>query len=98
MLWRTPSIIFWETPNYEKGECLLFVDGLRFDLAKRLEMKLEEERYHIESKFKWAPLPTVTSTGKPAMTPVRNKIYGSEINNDFEPFSICALQKFCENG
>jgi len=74
-----------QTPNYQKGECLLFVDGLRFDAAKRLVMKLEEKRYHIDLKQTWAPIPTVTATGKPAVTPIHDKLFGIHINNEFEP-------------
>ena len=74
-----------KTPQYEKGECVLFVDGLRFDAAKRLAKMLNDQGYKIEENPVWAALPSVTATGKPAVTPVRNKIKGGEANTDFEP-------------
>jgi hypothetical protein len=67
------------------GECILFVDGLRFDTAKRLSSQLKACGYQIEEKPVWAPIPTVTSTGKPAATPVKNKISGKDAANLFEP-------------
>lgn len=91
------NVSTYQTPNYKEGECLLFVDGLRFDAAKRLMMKLEEHRYHIDAKQIWAPLPTVTATGKPAVTPVHDKIYGTEINNEFEP-SVAESGKSLKGG
>jgi hypothetical protein len=71
--------------EYRDGECVLFVDGLRFDAAKRLVSLLKRCGYQIEEKPTWAPLPSVTSTGKPAVTPVQNKICGKVAANDFEP-------------
>lgn len=67
------------------GECVMFVDGLRFDVAKRLSEKLVANGCHVEESPAWAALPSVTSTGKPAVSPVRAKISGLEANSDFEP-------------
>lgn len=72
-------------PHYKDGECILFVDGLRFDTSKRLMEMLISQGYHVEEKTSWAALPTITTTGKPAVTPVRNKIIGEDYNTDFEP-------------
>ena len=36
-------------------------------------------------KLHWAALPSITSTGKPAVSPVRNLISGGPANADFEP-------------
>lgn len=66
-------------------ECILFVDGLRFDTAKRLANLLREDGFQVDEKQTWAALPSVTATGKPAVTPVRKKIYGKDANTDFEP-------------
>jgi hypothetical protein len=74
-----------ETVEYDEGECILFVDGLRFDTAKRLAKLLKDDGYQIEEKPAWAPIPTVTSTGKPAVTPVHDKINGKDAANNFEP-------------
>lgn len=72
-------------PNYRDGECIFFVDGLRFDVAKRLVKMLKEHGNDIEEKLVWAALPSVTATGKPAVTPVHEKIYGKDDAIDFEP-------------
>ncbi len=67
------------------GECMLFVDGLRFDIAKRLSELLAGKGYLVDEKALWTALPSVTATGKPAVTPVRHLISGREANSDFEP-------------
>jgi len=72
-------------PSYPDGECVLFVDGLRFDLAERLSSLLEERSLRVSEQPWWAPLPSITATGKPAVTPVRDLITGGEETGDFEP-------------
>lgn len=67
------------------GTCILFVDGLRYDLARSLEAMLAESGCPVESEIGWAALPSVTATGKPAVSPVRHLIAGQDINVDFEP-------------
>jgi len=66
-------------------ECILFVDGLRYDMGRRLTESLLEKGFKIVQNFAWAALPTVTATGKPAVSPVRERINGNEVNIDFEP-------------
>ncbi len=72
-------------PKYKKGECVLFVDGLRFDIARRLINRLENKGYGVDQVRRLAPLPSVTATGKPAVSPVRDRIAGKNSNSDFEP-------------
>jgi len=67
------------------GECILFVDGLRFDIARRLETLLFEDGLHVDEKINWAALPSVTATGKPAVTPLTHLIHGELTSADFEP-------------
>jgi hypothetical protein len=67
------------------GECLLFVDGLRLDTSKRLAEILVGKGFLVDERPRWAALPSVTSTGKPADTPVRDQIRGEQANVDFEP-------------
>ena len=67
------------------GECIVFVDGLRFDLAKSLEALLRHKGFTVELESAWAALPSVTATAKPAVTPVRYLIRGQDVNADFEP-------------
>ena len=70
---------------FSPGDCVLFVDGLRFDTGKRLVASLEACRFEISEEPTWSALPSVTATGKPAVTPVRDKIRGEDGNPDFEP-------------
>lgn len=72
-------------PEYRDGECILFIDGLRFDVARRLEKLLANKGCVIEEKIVWSALPSVTATGKPAVTPVRDKLQGPDASVDFEP-------------
>ena len=67
------------------GDCILFVDGLRFDAAKRLIDRLEHSGFDVAEEPAWAALPSVTATGKAAVTPVRDKICGQGDSVDFEP-------------
>lgn len=71
--------------NAKAGECVLFVDGLRFDAARRLVTQLEAKGCSIEERVNWAALPSVTATGKAAVSPVRGKISGADDCDDFEP-------------
>jgi len=71
--------------DYQDGDCILFVDGLRFDLAKMLSKNLSKNNFNVLEETTWAALPTVTATGKAAVTPVTEKITGFTDNTEFEP-------------
>jgi hypothetical protein len=79
------------------GECIVFVDGLRFDLAKSLEALLRQKGCSVELEPAWAALPSVTATAKPAVTPVRHLIRGQDVNADFEP-SVAATGQSLKGG
>jgi hypothetical protein len=49
------------------GDCLLFVDGLRYGLGERLALLAEERGTEVRRSWRWAALPTVTATAKPAV-------------------------------
>ena len=70
---------------FSPGDCVLFVDGLRFDAGKRLVGSLEACGFDISEEPAWTALPSVTATGKAAVTPVRDKIRGEDGSPDFEP-------------
>lgn len=74
-----------QQPQFSEGDCVLFVDGLRFDLAKRLCSSLHGKGYTITEQPLWAAIPSVTATGKAAVTPVCELFTGQEGNHDFEP-------------
>jgi len=67
------------------GECVLFADGLRFDLAQRLGATLEARGLKVAQKRRWSALPSVTSTAKPAVSPVSGMLAGKVIPEDFKP-------------
>ncbi|MGO8880750.1 MAG: BREX-1 system phosphatase PglZ type B [Desulfomonilaceae bacterium] len=67
------------------GVCVFFVDGLRFDLGKRLSELLRQSGFVVSERLNWSALPTVTATGKPAVSPVSNHITGLHVAADFEP-------------
>jgi hypothetical protein len=69
----------------EPGQCLLFVDGLRFDLAQRLIAMAEARQLQTNGSWRWAGLPTVTSTAKPIVSPIRNQLEGEQPGEDFAP-------------
>lgn len=54
----------------DPGCCILFADGLRFDVGQRLAAALAAKGYQAATTPHLAALPTVTPTAKPAVTPV----------------------------
>ena len=80
-LGRTPLPGLGGQPTVEADEdgCLLFADGLRFDLARRLAERLDARGFRTDLRRRWAALPTVTGTAKPAVTPVAEKIEGDAL-------------------
>ena len=69
----------------EEDGCLFFVDGLRYDLGRRLAERLEGRGLRCEVRTRWAALPTVTATAKPAVTPLAPEIEGDALGEDFAP-------------
>ena len=67
------------------GQAVLFVDGLRFDLAQRLAETMRTRGLTVTAQTYWAALPSVTATAKPAVSPVRKQIRGEATNVEFEP-------------
>lgn len=83
--------------EFRDGDCVLFVDGLRFDAGKRLTALLMAKSHEVSEKSVWAALPSVTATGKHAMSPVRSQIAGNENSSDFEP-SVAATGQSLKGG
>lgn len=69
----------------DEGECIVFADGLRFDLGQRLAVMAGERRLEVSAAWRWAALPTVTATAKPAASPVAKKLRGGRLEADFCP-------------
>jgi len=53
------------------GLCILFTDGLRYDVALLLADILEEREARVEMGWRFGALPGVTPTAKPVLSPVR---------------------------
>ncbi len=73
------------SPEALEGGGLLFVDGLRFDLGQVLADRLEARGCRVDRGRRWAALPTVTATAKPAVTPLAGEIAGAELPEDLCP-------------
>lgn len=69
----------------EPGECLMFVDGLRFDVAQRLLARAHERHLLTTEGYRLSALPSVTPTAKPAVTPAAMNVVGDVAGNDFCP-------------
>lgn len=69
----------------EKETCLLFADGLRFDIAGLLQERLETRGVRVRLGHRVAPSPTVTATAKPMACPAHPKLRGDGVGDDFTP-------------
>jgi len=74
-------------PEVAPGTCIVFADGLRLDLGKRLRGVLETAGFLVEESWRWVPLPPVTPTAKPAASPVADLVTGEGAEGEqFQPF------------
>ncbi len=71
--------------QHEKDSCLLFADGLRYDVAGMLADRLEAKGYRARLNHRLSPLPTVTATAKPFATLSHDRLEGGEDIIDFNP-------------
>jgi hypothetical protein len=69
----------------EPSDCLLFADGLRYDVAQRLISKAHERQIEAAEGYRWSALPSVTPTAKPAVTPMAGAVIGEKAGADFYP-------------
>jgi hypothetical protein len=68
-----------------EGTCILFTDGLRYDVGQKLKAALEAKLGPVAMLHQFAALPSVTDTGKPAVSPVAFRIEGTTVGEDFRP-------------
>lgn len=66
------------------GTCVLFVDGLRYDVAQQLQARIASLG-KIQLSAQWSSLPSVTASGKAWCSPVAHLISGSAEDVEFEP-------------
>jgi hypothetical protein len=69
----------------ESGECLLFVDGLRYDIGRRFTALADDNNLTVSITRRWAGLPSVTATTKPIVSPISDKLSGLLPCEDFLP-------------
>jgi len=74
----------------ESGGMILFADGLRYDVSQSLAERMRAKGWSVTISTRWAGLPTVTATAKPAVSPVAEDIKGSSLGEDFLPVTADA--------
>ncbi|MFB3894552.1 MAG: BREX-1 system phosphatase PglZ type B [Phycisphaerae bacterium] len=80
-----PTVEQQEGVEAAAGECVLFADGLRFDIGQRLAAMAGARQLEASAGWRWAALPTVTATAKPAASPVAGAVRGGNLEADFGP-------------
>ena len=70
-----------------KANTILFVDGLRMDVAHELVRHLEGEGVSVSLDWMWSGFPTVTATCKPMVSPVASVLDGPPTTSDVLPVS-----------
>lgn len=66
------------------GTCTVFVDGLRYDVAVRLQRRFASlGKTSLSSQ--WTSLPSVTASGKAWCSPVATHVAGTASDTEFEP-------------
>jgi hypothetical protein len=69
----------------ERDTCVLFADGLRFDVGAILQERLEAQGFRVRMSHRIAPIPTVTATAKPVASPAHGSCSGKADAEDFAP-------------
>lgn len=78
------SVSTEQAGNLCAGTCAVFVDGLRYDVAVRLQQRLASlGKTSLSSQ--WTSLPSVTASGKAWCSPVATHIAGTASDTEFEP-------------
>jgi len=63
------------------GTCILFADGLRYDLGSRLAVALRTDGGTVEIRAALGPLPGITASAKPAQSPIAHRLHaGPDFN------------------
>jgi hypothetical protein len=78
--------------NAEPETCVVFADGLRFDVAGMLQERLEQKGLSVKLGHRIAPLPTVTATAKPIASPAHSACEGGVSSDDFNPVLSASKQ------
>jgi hypothetical protein len=76
----------------EADTCVLFADGLRFDIGGLLQEVLEARGLRGTLGYRLAPLPTVTATAKPVASPAHAAFEAGASAEDFAPVLASSRQ------
>jgi hypothetical protein len=68
-----------------EADTVLFVDGLRMDVAHRLAGLLKDRGAEVDFGWRWTGFPSVTATCKPLASPAAGRLRGAEAAGGFEP-------------
>jgi len=71
--------------RHDGESCIVFADGLRYDIACMLVERLSDRGFRVRLDHRVAPVPTVTSTAKPLASLSHNSFDGGEDIVDFRP-------------
>jgi hypothetical protein len=80
----------------EDGTCLLFADGLRWDVGAMLASRLVAAGRRVAQEGRWVAFPPVTGTSKPDVSPIRDQLGGGAGAATFNP-SVQATGKVLDS-
>jgi hypothetical protein len=76
----------------EPDTCIVFADGLRFDIGGMLQETLEARGLRAILSHRLAPLPTVTATAKPLASPAHAACEAGASAEEFAPVFVSSKQ------
>lgn len=65
------------------GRLVLFADGLRMDVSRKLAVELAAAGIESTQDWEWSTIPSVTATAKPAASPIADTLQGGEADDEF---------------
>jgi hypothetical protein len=77
-------------PHPEPGTVRVFIDSLRMDIAHRLASRLREGGMSADLTWRMTALPTITSTAKPAVTPIASVLRSGPQLTPLGPTGVAA--------
>lgn len=88
---RAASLPGRQSPRLDEvpaGTCVLFADGLRYDVGQKLKQAIEAGAHAVAMTHRTVALPSVTPTSKPAVSPVAHRITGVTEGEKFLPSTL----------
>jgi hypothetical protein len=67
----------------DAGTCIVFVDGMRYDVGRRLATAMRSHGWEVVETARWTAMPSVTATAKPAASPVADLVVGGATDAEF---------------